>query len=69
MNPLQVLQNHYVGKKIVGGALPSKFNGCVIYNVGLENYEPIFCFILQFPDGRMEVVDVLKDWDIQVDPA
>jgi hypothetical protein len=68
MSPLKVLHNHYVGKKIVGGDLHPRYNGVIICNVNLASYDPIFEFGVKFPDGRVESVDVLEDWDIQVDP-
>lgn len=68
MTPLTVLHIHYVGKKIVGGDLHPRYNGAVICNVNLASYDPIFEFVLSLPDGRVESVDVLEEWDVQVDP-
>ncbi len=68
MNPLRVLHIHYVGKKIVGGDLDPRYNGAIICNIRLADYDSIFEFgLLRFADGTVEWVDVLEDWDIQVD--
>lgn len=68
MSPLSVLNNYYVGKIIVGGDLPSKYNGCEIVDVQLHDYEPLFEFSVKFRDGKIELVRVLADWDVLVQP-
>lgn len=68
MSPLSVLNNYYVGKIIVGGDLPSKYNGCEIVDVKQQTYEPLFLFAVKFRDGKIELVEVLEDWDVLVQP-
>jgi hypothetical protein len=67
MTPLEVLRKHYVGKTIVSapGNL-NRFVGCKIVFVGMDCYEPMFEFTVQYPDGIQDFVTILHDWNIEV---
>lgn len=68
MSPLLVLADYYVGKQIVGGNeyIPLKYYGGVIIDVTLHSVEPIFLFTVKCNDGTIEIVDILQDWNIEV---
>ena len=69
MTPLEVLKNHYVGKKILPGSQSHaniNFVGLEITNIRMEMYEPYFEFEVVNPDGFHETISILPDWNILV---
>ncbi len=70
MTLLDILSQHLVGKRIVSigkGYLPSPAEGATILSVKLHPYEPIFDVGIRHPDGRVDTVDILSEWDIEVE--
>lgn len=66
MTLLDILTRELKGKRIVSGG-PNSCIGATIVWVGLNTYEPMFEVTIQQPNGCIEVVNILGEWDIVVE--
>jgi hypothetical protein len=69
MTLLDILSQQLVGKRIVSidGEHTSPVTGATILSVKLHPYEPIFDVGIRHPDGRVATVDILSEWDLEVE--
>lgn len=63
MNPLQILNKFYAGKKIVSINGKKIHAGMIIHSICMHEYEPTFVLWIE-NDGRHKSVGILHDWDI-----
>ena len=67
MTLLNILNRELEGKRVTGGDVPRNMIGATIVNVQLHRYEPIFEIGIRQPNGTIEVVEILDDWNIEVE--
>ena len=67
MSPLEVLRNHYVGKKIV--SVPTGLGNYLestVFSVDFDTYEPMLEFTVKLVDGGIKPLSILNNWNIEV---
>jgi hypothetical protein len=69
MTLLSILKKELVGKIIVANDSGQNAGicGCIILDVYLDQYEPMFELVLKYPNGRMGNYTYLEDWEIEVE--
>jgi hypothetical protein len=65
MTLLEILSQQVVGKRIVSG--PTGVIGATILSVKLHPYEPMFELGVKYPDGRVDTIEILAEWDFVLD--
>lgn len=64
MTLFDILNKQLEGKRIRGDYVPLSIKDAVVVNVQLNTYEPIFEIVVRQPNGAIEIIDILEDWDI-----